>query len=142
MIILNWLMIRKLFKSDRSTFKQNSLSRKEYQFTITVMAYDAYFLFLNFPVSVYYIMYDINLYSGALRGDPVMNAGYNLYNGIVVNLSFCVQVLTFFMYLAFNKLFRQELLRVFRLTQYFQTSQVSNSHTNSTHQSLQLRNLK
>jgi len=41
-----------------------------------------------------------------------------------------------------HPVFRQELLRVFGLTRYFETSQVSNSLTNSTNQSLQLRNLK
>lgn len=127
MVVLNFLMIRKLFKSDRLTFKQNSLSRKEYQFTVAVMAYDAYFLFFNFPLSVHYIMFDINLYSGALKGDPAMNAGYNLYSSVAINFSLLVQILSFFMYTAFNKLFRQELLRVFGLTRFFLGSQVSNS---------------
>ena len=116
MIVSNLLMIQKIIKNKRtvaaksSKSKQSSTMRRENQFTIAVMSYDVYFLLFNFPVSIYYIMYDINLYSGAFTGaDAVFSASYNLANGITSNLSFCVQTLSIFTYILFNKRFRREL---------------------------------
>lgn len=113
MVVFNIFMIRKLFNNTRTTFKQNSLSRKEYQFTLAVMAYDAYFFILNAPLSIYYIMYDINLYSDALKGDDlVFNAAYSVSGAVTSNFSFLVQTFSFFMYVCFNKLYRIEFLRI------------------------------
>jgi hypothetical protein len=115
MIIFNTFMIRKVFEKTRATLTQTSLSKKEYQFTFAVIAYDAFFLVFNFPLSVFYISYDINAYSGAFNdGDPVFAASYNVANSVTGNLSICVQNLSFFMYLFFNKLFRKKILSLIR----------------------------
>ena len=113
MIFFNILMIRKIFHTNRATFKQNSLSRKESHFTIAVMAFDAYFFLLNFPGSLFYILYDVNYYSGAFAANPEFGVLYNMILGIMVNLSFCEQTFSFFTNLAFNKLFRQTFLQLF-----------------------------
>ena len=124
MLFFNILMIRKIFHDNRATFKQNSLSRKETNFTIAVMAFDVYFFTLNFPLSVFYILYDVNYYSGAFQANPEFGALYNVIIGIVVDSSFCVQTFSFFLNFAFNKVFRQTLIqligRVFRIERFRQ----------------------
>lgn len=116
MIVLNALMVHKIRESSRRTFKQTAVGRREYHFTLATMTYDAYFLIFNFPLSVFYIFYDINLYSGAFT-DRLFAAKYSLANSAFINFSFCEQTLTIFMYVAFNKLFRNELIRF--CTKYF-----------------------
>lgn len=113
MIIFNLLMIRKLFEIKRATLQQNNtLTRKEYQFTLAVIAYDVYFFVLNFPISIYYILYDLNQYSGNLRCDSMLSAKYTFFGAITSNLAVCIQTFSFFMYLGCNKLFRHEFLRL------------------------------
>lgn len=111
MIICNVFMLGKILK--KAAFKQSSLNKRENQFTLAIMAFDVYFFLTNFPLSIFYILYDINLYTGSLRAgvaDPLFVATYSLLNAICVNLSFVEQTLSFFMNLAFNKLFRREIM--------------------------------
>lgn len=118
MIMCNLLMIHKIFKNKRaalkvaSTSKQSSysMSRRELQFTLAVIAYDIYFFFFNFPLSIYYIMVDINTYSGVINTDPVFKASYSVASAITASISFCVQAFSIITYIIFNKLFRQEFL--------------------------------
>ena len=110
MVVFNMLMLRKIFSKNRLTYNQSSLKRKEYQFTIAVMAYSVYFFVLNFPLAVFYIFYDVNLYNGALNGD--FGTTYTFLNNIFINLSYCIQPLSLFMNFAFNKLFRHEIMTV------------------------------
>lgn len=112
MLLLNIIMIRKILKS-RATFKQTS--RKEYYFTLAVLSYDFYLLVINFPLSIYYILYDINLYSGALNNNPLFSVSYMMFGNITLSLGFCTQTFSFFTNLAFNKLFRQEIFKFFRI---------------------------
>lgn len=113
MIIFNVLMIRKLFKNKRVTLRQTSLTRKEYQFTVAVIAYDVYFFVFNFPISIYYILYDLNLFLGVLRRDSMLSAKYTFLGAITSNLAVCIQTFSFFIYLGCNKIFRHEFLRLF-----------------------------
>ena len=109
MLCCNIIMKRKVFDNKlRAVRRRSSLSQKENQFTFSVMAYDAYFFLLNFPLAVCYIFFDVNLYTGALSGE--FGAVYNFVFYIFVNLSFLQQTFSFFMNLAFNKLFRREAL--------------------------------
>lgn len=117
--IFNWLIVRKLMHSAAvgsiggSTNKNKSfLHRKEYQFTIAVIVFDLYFLILNIPVSIYYVFSDINNFSGVLKTNALMQARYSLASAITNSISFCVQTLSFFLYLGCNKLFRNEVWRI------------------------------
>ena len=108
MLVFNFTMLRKIFSKNRLTYNQSSLKGKEYQFTIAVMAFSVYFFVLNFPLALFYIFNDVNLYNGALNGD--FAATYSFMNSLCLNIAFCQQTLSFFMNFAFNKLFRQEIL--------------------------------
>lgn len=111
MLVFNFIMIRKIFSKKRLTTNQSSQKRKEYQFTIAVMAYNVYFFVFNFPFALFYIFNDVNLYNGALIGD--FGAIYSFLNFVFLNLTLCQPALSFFINFAFNKLFRQEIFMLF-----------------------------
>jgi hypothetical protein len=112
MIIFNLMMIKKACNRAKvSTMrKSTNLTRKEYQFTVAVIAYDIFFLLLNFPRSLYFIMYDVNLYSGAFDGNPIFSANYSIFNAVTSNLVTFIQTFSFLIYLAFNKIYQQEIV--------------------------------
>lgn len=112
MMLLNVLMIRRIFKT-RAALKE--ISRKEYHFTLAVISFDIYFFVVNLPLSIYYILYDINLYSGAFNNNQLFMSSYNLASTVAQNCAFCAQIFSFFTSIVFNKLFRREILRVFHI---------------------------
>lgn len=112
MMIFNALMIQKIMKSSRASLKQNVNSRKEYFFTVAVMAFDVYFFILNAPESIFYVFYDINLYSGTFLSNNGFRLTYTVLLGIFTNLSMIVQTLSIVMYVGFNRIFRRECLNI------------------------------
>ena len=134
MVIFNLIMIREIFKSSKNVGNQTALSRKETHFTIAVIASDVYFLLMNFPLSIFYIFYDINLYSGAFDVTSPFSSKYLVANTVFSDFSFCEQTFSFFMYLAFNKLFRNEILSIVGRMPFlrnFSRVQPSQTHNNS-----------
>ena len=111
MLLFSVIMIRKILNKKRLTNNQSSQKRKEYQFTIAVMAYNVYFFVFNFPYALFYIFNDVNLYNGALIGD--FGATYSFLNFVFLNLTLSQPALSFFINFAFNKLFRQEIFMLF-----------------------------
>ena len=116
MLIFNIIMIRKKYKTNRHVLNhQNSaISRKEAQFTFAVITYDAYFLILISPLSVFFIFYDVNFYTGSIESKDLFSAKYILVHVITTDISLCEQTFSFFMYFAFNRLFRNELLSMIK----------------------------
>lgn len=112
MIVFNMFMIRIVLKKSRNVSRQSSNVRKEHHFTISVMANDAFYLLLALPLSVYFILYDINLYSGALNGNALFAAKYMLFSNISKAAALSNQSFSFFINLAFNKLYRREVLNL------------------------------
>ena len=109
MIVFNLFMIRIVLKKSRTVVRQTAKTRKEYIFTISVIANDVFFLLFDLPVSIYYILYDINLYSGAFNDNPAFTAGYNVFGVVTKDFAFYVQSFSFFIYFGFNKLYRSEI---------------------------------
>lgn len=128
MLIFNTIMIRRILKNNRNISNQTASNRKENQFTVAVIAFDVYFFILNFPLSLFFVFFDINLYSNALQGDKLFNAYYNLIYTITFDISFCKQTFSFFMYSACNKLFRNELLSIIGRIFHIQSLSVSSIH--------------
>ena len=110
----NIYMIKIVIEKSRTVLTQTSNARKEYLFTISVIANDAFFLLFHLPNSIYFILNDINLYSGAFNGDKLLAANYNLFGSVVKQSSLNIQTFSFFIYLAFNKVFRKEILNLIR----------------------------
>ena len=109
MIFSNIYMIRIVTKTSKAALRQTSNARKEHHFTRSVIANDAFFLLFHLPNSIYFILNDINLYSGAFNGDPLFAANYKLFGNIARNFSLFFQTFSFFIYLTFNKLYRREI---------------------------------
>lgn len=114
MTFFNSLMIKRVVQKSRVVRSQSSQSRNEYLFTIAVMAYDIFFFIFTFPHSIYYIIRDINLFSDAFYGNPLLVARFTLYATITENLSYYVQTFSFFVYFCFNKLFRNKLISLIK----------------------------
>ena len=114
MIVFNIYMIRVVIQKRKIALRENSKSKKEHHFTISVIANDVCFFLFHLPVSIYFILYDINLYSGAFNGDPLFSANYNLFGNVVKDFSLCIQTFSFFIYLVFNKIYRREVLYLLR----------------------------
>ena len=112
MIVFNIYMIRIVLQKSRNASRQSSNARKEHHFTVSVIANDGFFLLFHLPVSIYFILYDINLYSGALNGDPLFAVNYKLFENVAKDFSLSIQTFTFFIYFAFNKLYRREVLNL------------------------------
>lgn len=136
MIIFNSLMIYRLYKSSRSSkiVQNSSLIRKEHQFTIAAMSSNGLFFFFNFPLSIFYLFYDANLYSGAFKNSSTLSVLYAFYMNICLNVSFSFQALSIFMYLAFNKLFRKELIKIISYILPFKCLRTINTETSATNE--------
>jgi hypothetical protein len=109
MVIFNVTMVRSIFKKNQRAFQGTSLSRKEYQFTLAVMAYNIYFFVFNFPLSVWYILNSITTYLDSYRNDSVGAAKFNFIGNLTIGLADFIQTFSIISHLIFNKLFRQEL---------------------------------
>lgn len=112
MLIFNVCVVRRILKNNRNIVKRNVLSGKEYQFTMAVISYDVYFIAINFPVSVYYVVKDGFL--NQFDSNPLLAAYFNLVDSILVSFAYYEQTYSIFIYLAFNKLYRQEFLFIMR----------------------------
>ena len=138
MLVFNIIMLRKIFKSRRrvknmrtTTTSLNSqqsshISRKEQQFTFAVISYDVIFFIDKLPITVYYVLYDINLYSGAFKNTSFY-IYYSFLLNVFLNISMFDQIFSFFMNLAFNKIFRHELLRFIRCASLRSNSSIDHS---------------
>ena len=113
MLIFNIFMIRKIVENNRNLSNQTNHSRKENHFTVAVIAFDIFFFIVNFPLSLAYILCDINFYS------DVFHEYYILVYNITINISFFKQAFSFFLYFSCNKLFRNELLFIFTRIFFF-----------------------
>ena len=111
MLVFNIIMIRKIIGRSKSMAHQSAYSRKERQFTIAVIAFDVFFFVVNLPLSLFHIFFDVNYLSGHFNLD-LFQAKYILVAVITNNLALCEQSFSLFMFFAFNKLFRRELLDI------------------------------
>ena len=138
MLVFNIIMIRAVTKrtqtSSSSSASLNKNGRiRERNFTLAVISYDLIVFITHFPISIAYIVYDVQLYSGSFQSNPFLAAVYNLAFNVFAFFSLLDQVLSFFTYIAFNKLFRQEFLKLISkclpLAQRFQNSDLDQSNT-------------
>ena len=125
MLVFNIAMIRNIVKKKRNLPSNHSTkSRKESQFTVAVIASNFYFFVLNSPLSIYYILNDINSHS-IVSKESLLYSYFNLAYIITADLAFCEQTFSFFMYFACNRLFRNELLHL--IGRIFHIQNLSNS---------------
>lgn len=123
MAVFNGHVIYRLFKSANSAKVSHKsttrIRRREHQFTLAAMSCNILYFLTNFPMSVFYILFDVHLYSGTFKSDSTFSAVYSLYMNIFISLAFILQTCSIFMYLAFNNLFRKEFCALFSFNGFF-----------------------
>lgn len=115
MVIFNYKIYHKMKKSrHRATTTTTSLKSREKNFTRAVIFTDVVFFITKFPLSIMFIVYDSFYYSGVLNLS-FYNSSLGLFiNGLFIDFSYIDQVISFFVHLAFNKLFRREIFMLFK----------------------------
>ncbi len=111
MLILNILIILRLFKSkailnDRSTNKEN-------EFTRTVLLINFSFIVFNLQISIMYIV--DNLYDHKLDENVAIQIEHNFYFELFYYLATFYYIVFFFLNLIFNKLFRYKVVFLLKL---------------------------
>lgn len=102
--------------SSISNNDSNKASR-ERLVTLAVISSGLIFFVTHFPISIVYILYDIQLYnSDEFRNtDPLVAAVYNLTFNCFVNFSVLDQIFSIVTYWLFNKIYCQEARRLLAL---------------------------
>lgn len=108
MFTLDIFTIKKLLESRKNAALKRSL-KKEMSFTRTVIFMDVIFFILYIPWSAWYVVYRI---SGSLSSfqSPLITAYINYAQSIVYPIAYINNFDSFFLNLAFNNIFRRELL--------------------------------
>lgn len=63
-------------------------------------------------MTIHFIFYDINLFSGAIKSDEIFAAKFAIFSTVARDMSLFIQTFTFFIYVVFNKLYRNEVLNL------------------------------
>jgi hypothetical protein len=131
MVLLDLLIIKRLNANKLKVTKgSKSLHRKENHYTKNVILLNLLFFIFNAPLAVIYLIDAINVYTPSVPKDPLYIAIISFLISISVNLSYAYQSASFFIYLIFNSVFRNELffLLGIRSVKIFQTEM---SHSNT-----------
>lgn len=116
MFSLSFVLIIKLRKLRRriSTSTESRIQQKnENRFTMAVFLINIFFLVLNIPYVVYFIItYYINI-SGVYQS-PSQNINFLLYEKIAFLLSYMFTLLEFWRDLCLNRIFREEIYKFIR----------------------------
>nr|QVK45697.1 G protein-coupled receptor [Proales similis] len=89
-----------------------AITQREISFTFTVLASDCIFLLFNLPLSIAYITSSVHKLQG-VQLEPVTDARFQFASRMAVLFAFVVQCFSFAGHLIFNRLFRQEVSRIY-----------------------------
>lgn len=125
MFSLNMVIISRLQKSKRNVGQVNQIingnkqiSNKERMFKIKTIIMDFTFLLFYMPVAVNLTLNIVNL-NDTITNDVYLNAILNnLFANLSTLLAYSYSVALIFIFLIFNKYFRDELLILLRLSRF------------------------
>lgn len=133
MIFFNTKLVLNTTRKSASIHQRQNSKRSHTQnnrhLTIAVVSFSVIFFITHFPISVFFIIYDIKLYSAVFQTDQMTAALYNLPMNVIINFSLLDQVLSIFTYLAFNKLFRREFFKMLNVVVPFKSISSENKTT-------------
>lgn len=115
MLVMNIVMSRRFLHSRKQMLKnQNRSMKREYNFTLTVIGMNLTFFVLFTPWSIWYIM------SYATKGlttwqSPLVVAEMAFFQTVSFSIAYFNNMSSFGLNLAFNALFRTELVRMLRI---------------------------
>jgi hypothetical protein len=113
MLTLNILMSRKLFTSRKILGKIASL-KKEYQFAISIVAMNFFFLIIYIPWSIAFVIYHVYAFLPNLANLYLIEI-FKFFQTIANCLAYINNFSVFFTNILFNYLFRNELLFILRI---------------------------
>lgn len=113
MLVLNILMSKNLFRSKRLIIRKGSM-KKEYQFAISVVAMNFFFLVIYTPWSITFIIYQVYVFVPELSNAYLAEI-FRFFQTIANCLAYINNFSVFFINFIFNVLYRNELLVLFRL---------------------------
>lgn len=90
------------------------MTGKEYKFMVSTITMDFIFLILYLPVAVNLTLNIVDIYMN-LSNTELNAAAFSFYSNVSQLVAYLYHVIDIFMFMAFNKFFRDEFLLVFRL---------------------------
>ena len=94
-------------------------SNKEFRFMVSTLIIDFIFLFFYLPLGVNFGVVTYNLFGTSITSNPVSNAAYNLASNIIQLLALSHTSALFFVFIIFNRNFRNEIIDLLRLNILF-----------------------
>lgn len=143
MLTLNLIVIQRLRRSKAKVGvtiamisigpkPQNSsgsqLTSRELRFTVSTLTIDFVFLFFYLPLGIAYAIVIYNLFDDSIKSNMIDNAIFNIFSSISQLLAMSHTSVTIFIFVIFNRYFRAELIRIFRVYKVFPNLQPMRSN--------------
>ena len=140
MLILNLIVIWNLKNSkirvgvsnvvqiaSQSGQQSRQFSNKEFRFMVSTLIIDFIFLFFYLPLGINYGIATYNLFSTSLTSDPVWNAAFTLFSTLSQLLALSHTSFLIFVFIIFNRNFRNEIIYLLRLNVLFPSLNLESS---------------
>jgi hypothetical protein len=128
MIVLDILIIRKLnVNKMKLGVNQSSRKKKENHYTKNVILFNFLFFIFNSPIAVGFFVESMRTYTNLITMNALGGAIFDLYFQIAGNFSFAYQSVSFFINFISNRLYRNEIIALFK----FHSIRVQEESTNS-----------
>jgi uncharacterized membrane protein len=108
--IVNCILIKDLVKSKNRVQSEFKLNKREIQFTFTVIFASFVFFALYFPISVMILLKFVFYVTGFEYSREI----FDFFHSVSIEIAMSYLILEFFVLIAVNKLFRHEIVVVFK----------------------------
>ena len=105
------------------------MTNREFRFTISTLLIDFVFLFCYFPLEVNIGIQLYNLFGDSITGSPIATAVLNVFTSVAQVMALGHTAVLFFVFVIFNRNFRNELIMLFRLYKIFPALQPQDNTT-------------
>ena len=136
MLTLNLLVVRRLRRSKARVSvlslikvgsqiqnKSRPLTRKEFKFIVSTLIIDFIYLVFYLPLGIDFLIQTYNIFDDSINFNPLATAIYNLYNYVSQFFAISHTSALFFIFVIFNRFFRNELIVLLRLDKVFPSLQ-------------------
>lgn len=125
--VVNVLQIAAASQQNGQFHKQ--MTNREFRFTISTLLIDFVFLFCYFPLEVNICIQLYNLFDDSITGSPIASAVLNVFTSVAQVTALGHTAVLFFVFVIFNRNFRNELIMLFRLYKIFPALQPQDNTT-------------
>lgn len=117
MLIMNIRMSFVFFRSRQKFKSHGSMSKKEYYFTFTVITMNFTFFILYFPWSIWYLLN--RLFVNQMRSSIYLNSAITMLRSLSFSMAYMNNFASFFLNLTFNKIFRNALFNMNKVSSVY-----------------------